>query len=387
MTVPMTKRLLQYQTRIDIAVALIAAVVEVVLFVVAFQSIDGRALPDWATVAIAVCGAAMLAGRRQRPLVVLVIVVSARALLIVDAEDIQLLNVAVVVALYSAARHTRRPAALGVAAVAVLLSATLVAAVDVESVSFFRELLAEAAITALPVAVGFGLRQRAERVKQLIDNEANARVQAERLRIARDLHDIVAHGLSSMTIQAGVAAHLLDEDPTVAKDALEGINATGKVSLEELRGMVGVLRSTDDNGYAPLHPTPASPNDLTRLLALAERDQLKLTKEICGTFPPEAGNEVVVAFHRIVGEALTNAARHAGPVPVEFTVSHSEGEVMVRVANAKPAGRNKHVASTGVGIEGMTERAAAVGGTLTAGPTADGGFAVQAWLPYSRRDR
>ena len=88
---------------------------------------------------------------------------------------------------------------------------------------------------AVPIAVGDAARSRADRIRDLIDTEANSRVQAERIRIARDLHDVVAHGLSTIAIQSGVAAHLLDRDPDQAKEALEVINATGKRSLEELR--------------------------------------------------------------------------------------------------------------------------------------------------------
>jgi signal transduction histidine kinase len=247
---------------------------------------------------------------------------------------------------------------------------------------FLPEFLGEVALLAVPIAIGDAARSRADRLSDLIDTEANNRVQAERIRIARDLHDVVAHGLSTITIQSGVAAHLLDQDPGQAREALELINATGKRSLEELRTMVGVLRSTDE---APLRPTPTDPNDLTDLLDGAAHAGITVTTETTGSFPPDVGDSCVVAMHRIIQEALTNVARHAGAAATTLNIDHAADHVEVRITNEGGTARNGALESTGVGIIGMRERAESLGGTLTAEPTADGRFLVTAVLPYSIR--
>ena len=181
-----------------------------------------------------------------------------------QAGDSRALAPAAAIALYTVARSGDRRTGLTIAAVAAGVISVGVAALDDEP--FFFELVGEAALMALPIAVGEAARSRAERLRNLIDAEANARVQAERLRIARDLHDLVAHGLSTIAVQSGVAVHLYERDPSQAKEVLELINTTSKHSLEELRAMVGVLRSTDD---VPLEPAPLDPDDLGELLARA----------------------------------------------------------------------------------------------------------------------
>ena len=261
------------------------------------------------------------------------------------------------------------------------MSATI-AALDDDP--FFVEFVGEAALMALPIAVGDAARSRAERLRNLIDAEATARVQAERLRIARDLHDVVAHGLSTIAVQSGVAAHLFERDPSQAKEALEIINTTGKQSLEELRAMVGVLRSTDD---VPLQPTPLDPNDLSALLTRAAESGVEVTLSLDGMFPVDVADTTVLAAHRIIQEALTNLARHAGQVPATLQIRHHDDRVEVFVRNEPGKRPTASVPSTGVGIVGMIERAESLGGSLHAGPTGDGGYEVVATLPYYRQQR
>jgi signal transduction histidine kinase len=244
-------------------------------------------------------------------------------------------------------------------------------------------MLSEVAVAALPAALGDTARGRREQIEARVEAEAEARVQAERLRIARDLHDVVAHSLSTIAVQSGVAAHNLG---TVAADdpvrlALERINATGKKSLEELRAMVGVLRSTDE---APLRPTPTDPDDFSAIEQAAEAAGIPLTVQVDGSFPHEVSEATLVAVHRIAEEALTNIARHAGSAPTTMTVDHTTDRVELRVINTAPAAGAgpQFTGSTGVGIVGMRERAESVGGTVEAGPTPEGGFQVEAHLPY-----
>jgi signal transduction histidine kinase len=283
---------------------------------------------------------------------------------------------------------------------------------------FLVEMVSELAQGFLPIAVGELLRGRAVRLREMIEAEADARVQAERLRIARDLHDVVAHGLATIAVQSGVAAHLLDRDPNQAREALEAINATGKSSLEELRAMVGVLRSTDGPSVAPatdggapvagagggvaagerlpsgtlpdaaaavLRPVPADPADLDDLVDGARAAGVDVTVHNVGGYPADVADGVVVAVHRIVREALTNVARHAGPVPATVSLRHGSVGVEVEIINDPPVGDRTPVPSTGVGVIGMRERAEAVGGRLDVGPLATGGFRVSASIPYRGR--
>lgn len=324
--------------------------------------------------------AAALLLRRQHPIAVLAVVVTARVLLTWDTADEVPLVLAAAVALYTVARSGDRRHHLSVAVCAALVMMVAVAALDKDS--FLPEFLGEGAQLLLPIAVGDAVRSRADRLRDLIDTEANSRVQAERLRIARDLHDVVAHGLSTIAIQSGVAAHLLDRNPGQAKEALEIINATGKSSLEELRVMVGVLRSTDD---VPLRPTPADPNDLADLLEGATHAGIAVTTSIDGKFPTDVADSCVVAVHRIIQEALTNVARHAGAAPTELSIRHNDQTAHVSITNQAGSARRVVVPSTGVGIIGMTERAEALGGTLTTNSLTGGGFEVVATVPYHPR--
>lgn len=286
---------------------------------------------------------------------------------------------AVAIALYGVARTGDRRRSLTVSLIVALGMAVAVAAVEGDE-PFAQELVGELAIGLLPIAVGDAARARADRLRQLIDTEAAARVQAERLRIARDLHDVVAHGLSIIAVQSGVASHLLDRDPAQARESLDIINATGRQSLEELRSMVGVLRSTDG---APLVPTPADPNDFSAVVDGAARAGVAVTTTVAGAFPADVSDAAVVAVHRILQEALTNVARHAGGAATAVALTHGEDSVTLNVANQAGGPPIGEVPSTGVGIVGMAERAESVGGTLSAGADGCGGFLVEAAIPYN----
>ena len=331
---------------------------------------------------VAIVAGGALAVRRVSPPAVLAVVVAGRLFVIWDVDNELALMPAAVVALYTVARHGDRLVGLVTASVAAVVMGVIAAALGDET--FALELLGEGAQAFLPIAVADAARARADRIDDLIETEAAARVQAERLRIARDLHDVVAHGLSTIAIQSGVASHLLDRDPGQAKEALDIINATGKSSLEELRAMVGVLRSTD---VAELRPTPTDPDDIGELVDAATAAGVPVTCEVTGAFPADVSEAAVVAVHRIVHEALTNVTRHAGSVATTVRLDHNGDHVAVDVHNDRPSGErhpNGSTESTGVGIVGMRERAESVGGHLEARPTSDGGFRVTATVPYYR---
>jgi signal transduction histidine kinase len=358
----------------------------------------------WLALSLAVVGCAVLIARRRFPVPVLVVIVVLRAVMAAGVGDEFALLPPAAVALYTVARSEDRRRALVIALAAGAAMAVVVALAETDEV-FVSELVGELAIALLPVAFADAVRSRGDRLRDLIDSEATARVQAERLRIARDLHDVVAHGLSVIAVQSGVAAHLIDDDPQQAKESLEVINAAGKQSLEELRVMVGVLRSTDD---APLMPTVTDPDDLSVIIDGARRgglgDSVGLEVEVAveGSFPADASDASVVAVHRILAEALANVARHGGGAPARVTLEHQGDRALLTVRNDAPSQRTvtssavssvipgsapTMMPSTGVGIIGMTERAESLGGTLHAGPSADGAFTVTAVVPYHREDR
>ncbi len=340
---------------------------------------DGETAPVSAYL-VAVAAAGSLVLRRRHPVLVLFVVVAGRvAMTLIVGSEVSLLPV-VAIALFTVAREGDRRSGVVIASVVAVAMALASGLLGDEA--FAGEFIAELAQGLLPIAIADAARSREDRVRDLVEAEAEARVQAERLRIARDLHDVVAHGLSTIAIQSGVASHLLDRDPAHAKDALEVINVTGKSALEELRTMVGVLRSTD---VVELRPAPTDPNDLGDLVEGARLSGVDARKEVRGAFPADVSDAAVVALHRIVQEALTNVARHAGPVRAQVRVQHGSDQAVVEIVN-EPSGRlGGAVESTGVGIVGMRERAISLGGTFESGPMAEGGYRVRVTIPYWRQ--
>ena len=214
--------------------------------------------------------------------------------------------------------------------------------------------------------------------------EVLRRAGEERMRIARDLHDVVAHNISVINVQANTALHLMDRQPERARQALTAINDVSKQALIELRSVLGVLRDVDE--IAPRAPSPGLAR-LRDLVDSAAAAGLTVRLEEDGPLPPLPA-DVDVAAYRIVQEALTNSARHASGAAVTVRVRSAEEELIVEVTDdgaGQPAGRGAGPVSwsggSGNGIVGMAERAAALGGTLQAGPEPGGGFGVFARLP------
>jgi signal transduction histidine kinase len=243
-------------------------------------------------------------------------------------------------------------------------------------------LLGLAAWLVALVSITEALRYRRERARERERSRAEAaRRQAgeERLRIAREVHDAVAHAMSLITIQAGVALHRGDDLPAETREALTVIRSASREALVELRGILGVLRDMD--GEAPRAPTPGlSRLDDLRRWADGTGLDLRLTT---GELPPGGlPGTVDIAAYRILQEALTNAVRHAGPCRVTADVRVTGGDLVIEVLDdGRGAAASPAAEGSGNGIVGMRERAAAVGGSLSAGPRAGGGFAVRARLP------
>lgn len=212
-------------------------------------------------------------------------------------------------------------------------------------------------------------RERAERAQA-----ARRRADEERLRIARELHDVLAHSISVINVQAGVGLALLDTDPEQARTALTTIKAQSKEALGEVRQVLDTLRTPGD---APRAPAPG----LDRLPELVEQAaSAGLTVEVEGE-PPRLPPGTDLAAFRIVQEALTNVVRHSGSRHARVHLDHDDGATLrLRIDDDGPA-TGADAGGSGNGLAGMRERAAALGGTIEAGPRADGGFRVLAVLP------
>ncbi len=353
--------------------------VVLVLIALAAEVLEGDMTVGPLALLVVGLGVFTLTLRRSHPVLVMVVAIAGRLFVNWSTGSGLAMLPITAVALYTVARHGDRRAGVLTACGGATAMALINAGFGDDP--YLVELLEEGAQSFLPIAIGDAVRTREDRVRDLIEAEAEARVQAERLRIARDLHDVVAHGLSTIAIQSGVAARLVDRDTNQAKEALEVINETGRSSLAELRSMVGALRSTDT---ADVRPTPADPNDLSDVVAGAERAGVRVRIQQEGAFPGGTRDAVIVAVHRIIQEATMNVARHAGPVDAMLTLGHGVEGVQVSIRNEAGRGAAPVLDSTGVGIVGMKERSESVGGLLEAGPTEDGGFLVSASIPYGR---
>jgi signal transduction histidine kinase len=231
------------------------------------------------------------------------------------------------------------------------------------------------------------IRVRGERMAEARHTRAEEeRRQAseERLRIARELHDVLAHNISMINVQAGVALHLMDDRPEQARTALAAIKDASKEALTEMRSVIDVLRQGSDEA-APRAPT-AGLDRLDDLVARACTAGLRVTCSVTGRRRPLPGGVDLAAF-RIVQEALTNVTRHAGGgehdgVTASIQVTYLERDVVVQVDDdGRTGGAAAPERPGGSGIPGMRERAAALGGEFTAGPRPGGGFRVRARLP------
>lgn len=324
--------------------------------------------------------------RRQRPVLALV---AAMVLLFAIAETTavsQTIAVSPVVCGYTLASARGRRALWAVpptmATVLVLL------AVYGDHDLWSGDTLRNLALVILPSALGVmahdrrelvaGLVARAETAERTREEETLRRVGEERLRIARDVHDVVAHAMVAINVQAGVGAHLLDRDPDHARSTLRDIKRVSGEALTDLRSMLGVLRDPDDED-APVRPVAdlAALDDLRDGLAAAGVD-VDVTVDP-SAFPLPAS--VATTGYRIVQEALTNVLRHADTTTARVHVARVGGSVLIEIEDDGPGTSTPDGPSSGHGVRGMRERATAAGGSLEAGPRPGGGWRVAASLP------
>ncbi|PWI43342.1 two-component sensor histidine kinase [Streptomyces sp. ICBB 8177] len=344
-------------------------------------------------VALTVAACAALVGRRRAPRAVLAVTCALTVTATVldsGARSVPVVATAVL-ALFTLAAYTDRPTTWRVGA----LTCAGLTAVSMGYGSgpwYAQEHLAVLAWTGLAAACGDAVRsrrayvaaveERAVRAERTREEEARRRVAEERMRIARELHDVVAHHIALVNVQAGVAAHVMERRPDQARQALAHVREASRSALDELRATVGLLRQAGDP-EAPMEPAPK----LADLDHLVERFThaglaVEVVRDESGGALPAT---VDLTAYRVIQESLTNVHKHAGAgaraevrivrdaTGLEVTVE-DDGTGEGRTADAVPAGG-------GHGLMGMRERAAALGGICHAGPRAEGGFRVFVRLP------
>ena len=340
--------------------------------------------PKWLLVPAGVAIALPLAWRRVAPLPALLFVMAASAavgLAIADSDEVaqapQMTFLVQILAVYSVAAHAeRRPALIGL-----LVSwAALLAA---EPGDF---------VVMGPAWAGIWLagrlvrtrEQDARRLRELTQalerervEEARLAVAEERTRIARELHDVVAHAMSTIVLEAGAERVNLDEDQTSARQALHSIERTGRQALAEMRRLVGVLRTEND---APdLLPQP-SLTHLDLLIEQVGRAGLAVELRVVGE-PVQLAPGLDISAYRIVQEALTNVLKHGGDARATVVVAYGDRTLEIEVADD---GRGGTPDGSGHGIVGLRERVALFGGSFDAGNRDGGGFVVRARLPLEK---
>lgn len=219
------------------------------------------------------------------------------------------------------------------------------------------------------------LLARARRLEMEREERDRAAVVSERGRIARELHDVAVHDLSAIVVQAGAADRLVERDPRAARAALMAIRSQGRDTLAALRQLVGIMRGADTDGRAP-QPTL---HHLDELATAAQQAGMSLVMTVHGE-PRPVPAVVDLTAYRLVQEALTNARRHAPGAGVSVELTYAD-DVRVRVRSGPPLAPVPPPAGPGHGLLGMRERVEQAGGVLTAGPTGDGGWCIDATLP------
>ena len=369
-----------------VALALVAGVA-VETFVVGLDRGDVPEDSDAVRTVAAVVSALALAGavawRRRRPLAVLTLAIVAAACALTAPLDAPVsLVLATMIATYSVGAHTTMGAArLGLTGVLVLMA--IAAAKDLGADVEPSDIALPVAAFGGPWLAGVAVRTRREREEALERAHAEAAIHAaadERARIARELHDAVAHAMGVMVLQARGARKTMTTDPDAARAALDAIEGTGTAALADMRRVVGVLRRSDD--AVSLTPPP-SLRQLDALVTGVREAGLPVEVGIEGT-PRDLPPGVDLTAYRVVQEALTNTLVHAGPATSRVLLRYGDAALELEIADTgvgTPAG----AARDGHGIAGMRERIESFDGSLDVGPGDHGGYVVRARLPFGSR--
>jgi signal transduction histidine kinase len=377
---------------VDVAIAVIVTAVQVGVThaSVSWESHGGHPAPGILTYVLLAVGGASLIGRRRYPVAVLAVTLGTALWAGGPAARTGVVWVALTVAFFNAVLGRKRAAAIASLVIGYVASMWPPWLIGQRGHPSLAAALWLAVLMLLMLSIAEIIRSRSQRTAALERSrteELRRRAGEERMRMARDLHDVVAHNISVINVQANTALHLMDRQPERARTALTNINEVSKQALVELRSVLGVLRDVDD--AAPLAPSPglARLGDLVTNAATAG-----LTVRILEEGQPvPLPADVDLAAYRIVQEALTNSARHSGGENATVRVAYGPDALVVEINDQgalPPRGRPPVQANgSGNGITGMTERATALGGTLRAGRRPDGGFEVRAWLPLRGQGR
>ncbi|MBG6215379.1 signal transduction histidine kinase [Cryobacterium sp. CAN_C3] len=346
-----------------------------------FGDRPGLALAGWfLAVALALIGPLALVVARRFPGPVTLVIAAAAGALVLVRPDIGVPSIALVFAIVLGIVRGARVwvySSVGSVWVVTILTASLVS----PSLHPMR-----VAFTTLALAVimgaGEGLRSRTERfaeVRRTVDARRQSAEQRERVRIARELHDVLAHSLSQINVQAGVGLHLIDSQPEKAAEALASIKSTSKNALDEVRTVLGILRTGADEGQAPLSPEP----DLAGLPALIDSFRAQhLTVDFVDALdaPQAAPAATQLALYRICQEALTNVLRHANASKASVYLGPEQGSYLITVTDDGRAPDGPIV--PGGGLLGMRERAELNGGSLWVTRGGAGGVRIEARIPF-----
>ncbi|MFC5828564.1 sensor histidine kinase [Nonomuraea insulae] len=344
----------------------------------------GMREPDPFGALLVVAACAPVAMRRRWPLAALCAGLVPETLLTLLGYGTGLSSLSGMVLLYSVASYRGLAVALGALVLSLLTYVTAAVAGPVRAASWNEYVV----VTVVLVAVWGGgrslrlrrayleeLKDRAARLERAHASDTRAARAEERSRIARELHDVVAHHVSVMTVQASAARRVLASDPDLAREALSAIEHTGRLAMTEMRNIVGVLRT---DARAELGPQPGV-RDLPALVEQMREAGLATRLEVEGE-PGALPAGVDLAAYRLVQEGLTNSLRHAGAgAKAVVIVRRDPGELDVRVEDdgTGPSGEGL----SGHGLVGIRERVALYGGILNIGPLAGGGFEVRARFP------
>jgi len=294
-----------------------------------------------------------------------------------------------IIAAYSSGAHARQRSAI--AALMLLLGANLVDALGAPGNRTGNVALGVVVFSLVPWLVGQALRRERRRTAELSEltgqleaqreQLASEAVSAERARIARELHDVLAHTISLIAVQADAAAKLLRHDPGRAREPLETIQSTSRGALAEMRQLVGLLR--DDGAGAPTEPQPGV-DDIERLVDEVRRSGVPVTFELTGP-PRSLSAPLDLAAYRIVQEGLTNVRKHAANADACVSLRYRRDDLEIEVRDNGAASVESE--GGGYGLVGIQERVSLLGGQLNAGRTAEGGFLLRARLPLAAPPR
>jgi signal transduction histidine kinase len=328
---------------------------------------------DWLLI---ILGPVALAFRRRHQVLVLWLALAAT----LTPSGSWVSNLSLIAAFFTVATSGRRPAAWTVVVVGYVCSVWLAPSAygnPTASVEFALLLFGWLVALMISAEVVRLHRERTAQTRAVRRLDAHQKASAERLRMARDLHDAIGHTISLINVQAGVGLDLIDSQPEQARVALAAIKDVSKDALAELRTMLDALRETDED--APRTPTPGLAR-LPELVELTRAAGLEVSTEISGERRP-LPVAVDLAAYRIIQESLTNVVRHSQATAAVIRLKYEPDRLQIEVRDDGSADPTPMPASLGSGILGMHERAASLGGSLHAGRRSAGGFTVTAQLP------